>query len=106
MAASNTRSGKKGAAGKPSPTNNFHESINSPDELISVHSLICFAKEACQAEEAIEFLFEVYPDASFLKTCTEAVKVLPDHIKATEEIIERYGNNSKSTQGTSPRLTL
>ncbi|KAI7774349.1 cytochrome P450 [Diaporthe eres] len=42
-------------------TDNFHESIDSPDELISVYSL---------------------------KTCTEAVKGLSDHIKATEEIIE------------------
>lgn len=106
MATSNTRSGKKRAAEKPSPTNNFHESIDSPDELISVHSLVCFAKEARQAEEAIGFLFEVYPDASFLKTCTKAVKVLPEHIKATEEIIERYRNDSKSIQGTSSRLTL
>lgn len=98
MAPANTRSSKKRAAEKGSPTENFHESINSADEVISVHSLVTFAKEACQAEKEIGFLFEIHADAQFLKTCTEAVKVLPEHIQATEGIIERYGNSSQSIQ--------
>lgn len=36
-------------------------------------------------EDAIGFLFEAHPDDNLLKTYTKAVKVLPDHIKATEE---------------------
>lgn len=98
MAPSKTTGSKKRAVEQTSPTDDFHESINSADELISVHSLACFAKEACQAEKEIGFLFEVHPDSNFLKTSTEAVKVLPEHIKATEDIIERYTNNTKPTQ--------
>lgn len=58
---------------------------------LTVHSLAVLATEACHAEEKIRFLFEVHPDSAFLKTYTEAVKVLPEQIKATEDIIERYG---------------
>lgn len=93
-----TRSTKKRAAEKASPTNDFHETIESGDEVIAMHSLATFAKEACDAEKQIGFLFDVHQDATFLKTCTEAVKVLPEHVKTVEEIIERYGNSSKSAQ--------
>lgn len=93
-----TRSTKKRAAEKASPTNDFHETIESGDEVIAMHSLACFAKEACEAEQEIGFLFELHTDSGFLKTCTEAVKVLPEQIKTTQEIIERYANSSKSTQ--------
>lgn len=93
-----TRSTKKRAAEKESPTNDFHETIESGDEVIAMHSLATFAKEACDADKQIGFLFDIHQDATFLKTCTEAVKVLPDHVKTVEAIIERYGNSTKSAQ--------
>ncbi|KAJ0108698.1 hypothetical protein J7T55_011187 [Diaporthe amygdali] len=87
-----TSTGKRRAVDKDSPSNELHESIDTPDDVLAVHSITVFAKETCRAEKELGFLYELHPDAAFLKTCAEAVKVLPEQIKVVDGIIERYSN--------------
>lgn len=86
---------KKRAADKATPPQSLHESLDNPDDVVSVHALAVFAKEACQAETEIGFLYEVHPTSGFLKTCIEAVKLLPDHAAVADQVIERYSTSSK-----------
>jgi len=55
-----------------------------------VDAIKTFTKDACKAEEEIKYLSKVHPQASFLATCLEAVKMLPDYVKSIDGIIKRY----------------
>jgi hypothetical protein len=83
---------KRACPGVDQEGGDFEEAIARPDDVVAVHTVTTFAKEACIAEEKITWMHETYPGEQFLKTFVEAVKVLPDSIKIVEEIIERYNN--------------
>lgn len=58
-------SSKKRTAEEIWPFKDLHESIDSPDDVVAVHAIKFFAKEACHAEQALGFLHEIHPDMAF-----------------------------------------